>query len=128
LGSLESDHELRPRYHAVDDRPRASLTTGELTTHPPPETTLNETLAPGIGCPELSNTTTVGLGPTAVDAVADCAFAETIWIEAGWGGEGLSVPCGPHEAAATRKIQPIGRMREAIEPTNPAPESVAAAL
>jgi hypothetical protein len=88
---------------------------------------LNETLAPETGCPELSNTTTVGLELTAVDAVADCAFPETIWIAAGCAGEGSSVPCEPHEAAATRKIQPSGRMREAIEATNPAPESVAAA-
>jgi hypothetical protein len=84
-------------YHAVDDRPCASLITGELTTHPPPESTLKETLAPGIGRPELSNTTTVGLEATAVAAVADCA---------GCCCEGTSVPCEPHEAAATRKIHP----------------------
>jgi hypothetical protein len=93
-------------YHAVDDRPCASLITGELTTHPPPESTLKETLAPGIGRPELSNTTTVGLEATAVDAVADCVFPETIWIVAGCCCEGTSVPCEPHEAAATRKIHP----------------------
>ena len=89
--------------------------TGEVTTQPFPDNTLKETVTPWTGCPELSNTTTVGADDTAVDAVASCPLPDTIWMTAGRGSDGTAVPCDPQESAAMSRIQRIRGIREAIE-------------